>query len=245
MKSVTICITNFQSGDAVALCIESIRKYTAYPHEIAVVDDNSDIDLYGEEMDYLRECESKGWIRLMENGRRLQHGPSLGGLLETVTTDLAMIIDCDVQILAPNWLEEMVEEHDRTEAAFIANLEDFSDDNTTLQSWFFMIDMKQYPFIKDEWGYTAREDGKPGMRGTGYRLQRNIEQQGRRIVPLPASLGGRPRSLDVGASFGHPGRWHHACHISVLSFPQEGKNWEARQARYAKIQADLARLRST
>ena len=50
MKSVTICITNFQSGvDTIALCIESVRKFTAYPYEIAVIDDGSDPTLYGEE----------------------------------------------------------------------------------------------------------------------------------------------------------------------------------------------------
>jgi len=243
MKSVTICITNFQSGDAVALCIESIRRFTDYPHEIVVIDDASDPVLYGEEVVYLRDCAAKGWIRLIENDRRSNHGPSLSRLLDTVTTDLAMVIDCDVQILSGGWLEAMVAEQERTGAAMVANLEAFPDDNVHLQSWFFMLDMAQYPFIKDNWDYTYRKDGK-GLRGTGYLIQEHIAEQGRTIAPLPASLGGRPPAQDRGVSFGHAGRWRHFCHISVLSAPQSGPNWEARVARYAQIQSELRRLRA-
>ena len=245
MKTVTICITNFQSGDAVALCIESIRRFTDYPHEIAVIDDASDPVLYRGDLEYLRAARNKGWIRLIENEQRTNHGASLSRLLDTVTTDLAMVIDCDVQILAPGWLELMVAEQERTGAAMVANLEQFNDDNIHLQSWFFMLDMAQYPSIKDDWGYTYRKDGKPGMRGTGYLIQEHIWEQGRLITPLPADLGGRKTGFNSSVAFGVPGRWHHACHVSVLSAPQSGSNWEARKAKYAKIQAELRKLRCT
>jgi glycosyltransferase involved in cell wall biosynthesis len=244
MKSVTICITSFQSGDAVALCIESVRKFTAYPHEIAVIDDASDPVLYAGDLDYLRSCRDKGWIRLIENETRRNHGPSLSRLLDTVTTDLAMVIDCDVQILSGGWLEAMVAEQERTGAAMVANLEAFPDDNTAMQSWFFMLDMAQYPHVKDDWDYTYRTDGKDGMRATGYKVMEHIWAQGRIIAPLPAELGGRPPAMDKGASFGHAGRWRHYCHVSVLSAPQSGPNWDVRRARYAVIQSELAKLRA-
>ena len=245
MKSVTICITNFQSGDAVALCIESVRKFTAYPHDIAVIDDHSDPALYGEELAYLRACRDKGWIRLLENEARHSHGPSLSRLLDTVTTDLAMVMDCDIQIQAGGWLEAMVAEQERTGAALVANLEKFPDDNVHLQSWFFMLDMRQYPFIKDDWDYSYRKDGKPGMRGTGYLIQEHIAEQGRTITPLPRELGGREPGFNSGVAWGVPGRWRHYCHISVLSAPQIGPNWEVRRERYAKIQDELRKLRGS
>lgn len=244
MKSVTVCITNFQSGDAVALAIESVRRFTPGPPEIAVIDDHSDPDLYGEELAYLRDCAAKGWIRLLENEQRINHGPSLARLLDTVTTDLAMVIDCDVQILAPGWMELMIAEQERTGAAMVANLEKFNDDNVHLQSWFFMLDMAQYPHVKDDWNYSYRKDGKPGMRGTGYLIQEHIWEQGRVIAPLPKELGGREPGFNSDLAWGVPGRWHHACHISVLSAPQAGPNWEARRARYALIQAELRKLRA-
>lgn len=243
-KTVSICITNFQSGDTIALAIESIRKFTDYPHEIIVIDDATDPTLY-DDLAYLRSVRDKGWIRLIENESRQNHGPSLSRMLDTVQSDLAMIMDCDIQILAPGWLELMVAEQEKTGAAMVANLEEFPDDNIHLQSWFFMVDMAQYPFIKDYWGYTQRTDGKPGMRGTGYLIQERVAEQGRLITPLPAELGGRPPGFNSSVAFGVPGRWRHACHISVLSAPQAGPEWDVRQRKYAVIQAELKKLRCT
>jgi len=252
VKSVEILITNFNSGDAVALCIESIRKYTAYPHTITVRDDGSWTEPRPEcgltepynDIAYLRACRDKGWIKLIEGKENVGHGTSLTALLDQCSADLAMVLDCDIQIESGGWLEAMVAEQERTGAALVANIEHFNDDNDCLQSWFFMVDMAQYPAIKDDWGYTYRKDGK-GMRGTGYLIQEHIAEQGRLITPLPAELGGRPSDCGSSGAWGMPGRWHHACHISVLSAPQTGENWRVRQDRYAKIQAELRKLRAS
>ena len=122
----------------------------------------------------------------------------------------------------------MVAEQEKTGAAMVADLEYFADDNWHLQSWFFMLDMAQYPSIKDNWDYTPRRDGK-GWRGTGYLIQEHIWEQGRLIAPLPAGI---------------KDYWRHPTHISVLSAPQIGENWAVRQVRYAKIQEELKRLRA-
>ena len=251
MKSVEILITNFNSGDAVALCIESIRRFTKYPYTITVRDDaswtkataeNGLVTPYGD-IEYLRAVRDKGWIKLIEGQERLMHGGGLAILLDQCTADLAMVLDCDIQILSDGWLELMVAEQERTSAAMVANLEQFGDDNVHLQSWFFMLDMAQYPFIKDNWDYSQRRDGK-GMRGTGYLIQERIWEQGLVIAPLPVELGGRPVGFNSSVATGWPGRWHHPCHISVLSAPQSGPNWDARQKRYAKIQSELRKLRA-
>lgn len=251
MKSVEILITNFNSGDAIELCIESVRRFTKYPHTITVRDDASwatprladGMPMPYLDIEYLRAIKDKGWINLIEGKERIGHGRGLSILLDQCRADLAMILDCDIEILADGWLELMVAEQERTSAAMVANLEEFADDNISLQSWFFMMDMAQYPFIKDNWDYTPRRDGK-GMRASGYLIQEHIWEQKRIIAPLPTELGGKPVGFNSAVAMGVPGRWHHPCHISVLSAPQSGPNWEARQVRYAKIQDELRKLRA-
>lgn len=237
MKSVECLITNFNGGDTVALGIESIRKFTKYPHSIHVYDDGTwteprpDIGLTEgyRDLEYLRSVRDKGWIRLTEGGERKMHGRCLAALLDDCTADLAMIMDNDIQITAPGWLEEMVGVQEKTGAAMVAGLESFPDDNVCISSWFFMLDMAQYPAVKDEWDYTLREDGK-GFRGTGYLIYKHILEQGRKIAPVPESVIRKYR--------------HHE-HIGVLSAPQAGPNWAVRVKRYAVIQAEFRRLRAS
>ena len=236
-KSVEILLTNFNGGDTIALGIESIRKFTRHPYTIHVYDDGTWTEPRPAEgmtegyrdLDYLREARDKGWIRLTEGGERKMHGKCLAALLDDCTADLAMVMDNDIQIIGPDWLDGMVEQQRKTNAAMVSGLEYFLDDNVCITSWFFMLDMAQYPAIRDNWDYTLREDGK-GFRGTGYLPYKNILAQNRVIAPVPESVLGKYR--------------HHE-HIGVLSAPQRGPEWEIRRRRYAFIQSELRRLRAT
>jgi glycosyltransferase involved in cell wall biosynthesis len=233
-KSVSICITNYQSGDTVALAIESIRKFMDYPHEIAVYDDASDTRCY-DDIKYLRECRDKGWIRLVEGDKRVNHGPALARLLATCDTDLAMILDCDIQIIGSGWLEPIVKVQEKTGAAMVVDLESFPDNPSVLKSWFFMLDLKQYPFVKAGWDYSIRPDfvswstTPNALYPTGYLVWKNCHDQHRPVVPLPA---------------GTHEKFRHHTHMSVLSYPMEGENYEIRQKRYLIIQDELRKLRS-
>lgn len=233
MKSVTICITNYQSGDAVALCVESIRKFTAYPHDIAVYDDATNQAKY-DDLPYLRGIRDKGWIRLIEGKRRIMHGPALSILLDSCTTDLAMILDCDIQIIAPGWLDDMVGAQEQSKAAIMVDLESYPDNPAVFKSWFFMLDMRQYPYIKAHWDYTTRPDfiswevTPNAMYPTGYLVYEKAIAQGRPVVPIPRN---------VFAKYRHP------AHISVLSDSLDTSHIAARQGRYSIIQAELRKLR--
>ncbi len=46
----TICIANYKTLDFIRLCLRSIRKFTSYPYEVVVVDNNSQ----DESLDYLK-----------------------------------------------------------------------------------------------------------------------------------------------------------------------------------------------
>ena len=54
-----ICIVNYKTADFTRLCLRSIRKFTRYPYETIVVDNDSQ----DESLDYLK-CLN--WIRLIE-----------------------------------------------------------------------------------------------------------------------------------------------------------------------------------
>jgi glycosyltransferase involved in cell wall biosynthesis len=230
VKSVTILITNHNAGDTVALCIESIRKYTRYPYSIIVYDDATDSEQY-DDLTYLREVHEKGWIRLIEGNPRIMHGKAVSRLLDETNTDLALIMDCDIQIKSPGWLEGMVEAQESTNACLVGDMESLPDGDdlqVAFSSWFFMLDMVQYPHVKAEWCYTPRKDS--GIRPTGWQIWKKITDQGRIITPLPVSV---------------KKRFYHHIHISVLSLPKEGANYEIWKSRYARIQAELKKLRSS
>jgi len=228
MKSVDILITNHNSGDTIALCIESIRKFTDYPHGIIVYDDATDPAQY-DDLTYLREAQRKGWIRLIEGERRIMHGKSIAALLGETKADFAMILDCDIEINRPWWLGEMIRLQEETGACLIADIENLANGNVNISSWFFMLDMAQYPAIADEWCYTPMEGGGPAdIRPTGYRIWQNIVSQNRSIVLIPAVV---------------KKCFYHHVHMSVLSLPKEGPNYAIWLKRYAIIQAQLSRLR--
>jgi hypothetical protein len=236
MKSVEILIPNFNSGEAVELCIESIRKYAGYPFTMTVRDDatwsvpDKSIQLfegYGD-LRYLRTARDKGWLNLIEGKTRTMHGTSVGIMLDQCMADLAMIVDCDMQFLSSGWLADMVALQEKADAAMIVKMEHFPDDNDCLQSWFVMVDMKQYPLVRDDWEYREREDGKPGLRATGYYVWKNIRNRGLVWIPTPENI---------------IAKYYHHGHISVLSAPQIGKEWEVRQNKYARVQAELRRFR--
>lgn len=236
MKSVTVCITNYQSGEAVQLAIESVRRYTSRPFSISVYDDASDPVHYGDELTYLRDARDKGWIRLIEGAKRIGHNGALPALLDSVTDDLAMVIDCDIQITGPGWLDEMIECQESKSAAIIVDLESFPDNPAVIDSWFFMLDMKQYPEFEATWEYTQRPDfvsweqTPDALYATGFRVWERAVTQGRVIVPVPVSVRHKFR---------------HFGHVSVLSWPPDCPEFAVRTGRMAVIGAELAKLRAS
>jgi glycosyltransferase involved in cell wall biosynthesis len=119
-------ISNYNSFEAIQLCIESIRAKTDYPnYQIIVHDDESSNNV---DIKYLEEAEAKGWIQLIRGNNRKRwgndfesfsplghpapywHGCALNVLInESCHTDLAMLLDCDIFIKESDWLSRMVE----------------------------------------------------------------------------------------------------------------------------------------
>jgi len=145
MKTCSILISNYNSFETIQLCIESIRKYTDYPHKIVVYDDCSTNEM---DVAYLNEARKNEWIQPIFGSKRLNHGGAINTLLNYCDTDLAMILDNDIQILKAGWLEEMVNLVGSKELCFCGIEHNYPSGRPSLpdwmQTWFIMINMRAY-----------------------------------------------------------------------------------------------------
>ena len=98
-KIVTILIpTRFDSRFMIELCLESIKKYTDYPHEITVGD-------AGVDEETKKFLENRSDIKLCSVGN-----PTLpkDSMIKYVNTPYFMFMHDDTQILKKGWLEKRV-----------------------------------------------------------------------------------------------------------------------------------------
>lgn len=111
-KSCSILIPNKDSYEAIQLCVESIKRYTKYPHyKIIIYDDGSENRV---DLEYLKQTKKKGWIEeLIIGTKNLGHGGALNVLInEACQTPLAMVVDSDVHIKDYDWLSGLIDEID-------------------------------------------------------------------------------------------------------------------------------------
>ena len=104
----TICIVNYKTLDFTRLCLRSIRKFTSYPYEVLVVDNDSQ----DESLEYLKSLD---WIRLIQ--RHAAAGESIGGYahgagldlgFENCNTEFFVSMHSDTFVRRENWLAELV-----------------------------------------------------------------------------------------------------------------------------------------
>ena len=150
MKTCSVLIPNYNSFEAICLCIESIRRHTAYPHRVIVYNDRC---INGVDSAYLRDCLAKGWIdELYEGDVQQTHGGSLNILInEKCKTDYAAIIDCDIVIRGDGWLEDLIAEAEKDPK--IIAVVDYKDGGYAFDGgyrtaiylfWFGLINMQNY-----------------------------------------------------------------------------------------------------
>ncbi|MFC1739007.1 glycosyltransferase family 2 protein [Planctomycetota bacterium] len=104
----TICIVNYKTPDFIKLCLRSIRKFTKYPYEVIVVDNDS----RDESLEYLKRLE---WIRLLERKDKTNdssggyaHGAGLDLGLQNCNTEFFISMHSDVFIQRQSWLTELI-----------------------------------------------------------------------------------------------------------------------------------------
>jgi glycosyltransferase involved in cell wall biosynthesis len=109
LKTCSILIPNYNSGDAIALAVESIRAHDAgYPYRIIVHDD---YPANGIDAPYLADALKRGLIdELYTDADAQGHGGSLNILLnEKCQSDFAAVLDCDTVIRRGGWLRSMID----------------------------------------------------------------------------------------------------------------------------------------
>ena len=260
--TVSVLIPNRNSFEAVQLCIESVRHYTRHPHKIVVLDDTSQNDV---DLAYLRDCQRKGWLELIENtGPALTHGGALNVLLnEVCDTRYAFVLDCDVQILGPLWLAEMmalIEGH-----ADILGMCDFRHKMINQECyiagfykmWFGLLNMHAYrDGMQVDWRYaqTTLEaepfksmfmclDGVVKPKGFNYNLVK-MDPGSKLWVKVRYDNPRGYRVLHVPRAIA--ARYRHFGHISMISIPDPSHSDQVRinrETRFTKIREELRKLR--
>lgn len=204
--SASILVSNYNSWEAIQLCLESINKHTNYPFDITVYDDCSTNKV---DLEYLRRQRNIGWLTLIEGKKRVGHGEALNTLLDSCESDFACILDNDIQILKTSWLEDFVSlfknETDILACGIEHNLNIGRPAITSwFQTWFMMLNMKPYRNVAINWDKKII-DGTYYPVGADLWLKlvvHNLDERRRVISPLPERFNSY---------------FHHFAHVSCTA----------------------------
>jgi len=104
----TICIVNYKTLDLTRLCLRSIRKFSKYPCEVIVVDNNSQ----DKSLEYLKSLK---WICLVERhpkpdelGGGYAHAAGLDLGLKNCNTEFFVSMHSDTFVRQDNWLRDLI-----------------------------------------------------------------------------------------------------------------------------------------
>jgi glycosyltransferase involved in cell wall biosynthesis len=106
-SKATICIVNYKTLNFTRLCLRSIRKFTTYPYEVIVVDNNSQ----DESVEYLK---SLNWIRLIHRDTKedssggYSHGRALDLGRQNCNTEFFVSLHSDTFIQKVAWLNDLI-----------------------------------------------------------------------------------------------------------------------------------------
>jgi glycosyltransferase involved in cell wall biosynthesis len=112
----TICIVNYKTIDLTRLCLRSIRKFTHYPYDVIVVDNDSK----DESLQYLKSLD---WVQLIERHPEADkpiggyaHGAALDLGLSNCTTEFFISLHSDTVVIRDGWLGELMNYFDNDQA---------------------------------------------------------------------------------------------------------------------------------
>ena len=104
----TVCVVNYKTLDFTRLCLRSIRRFTKYPYDMIVVDNDSQ----DESLEYLKGLD---WIQLIERrakadepGGGYAHSVGLDLGLENCKTEFFVSMHSDTFVRKDNWLTDLI-----------------------------------------------------------------------------------------------------------------------------------------
>jgi glycosyltransferase involved in cell wall biosynthesis len=236
VKTLSILISNYNSYEAIQLCLESVQKYTSRPHQIIVYDDASTNKV---DRIYLAKQEKESGIKVILGEHRLNHGGAINMLLSRCKTDLAVILDNDVEILADGWLDEVEKSvNDKTlcvcgiESNYQSGVPSLSD---WMQTWFIVLNMAAYrDGMEVDWR-RAQENGI--MLPVGARLWLKAKNDNPKFYEFIPNL---PKLTTF--------KFYHFAHVSCIATydPSDTPEFiEARRQKMEEVSTALRRLRES
>jgi GT2 family glycosyltransferase len=104
--AVTVIVPTRNRLDLLAPCLESLRSRTAYPeHEVLVIDHESDDP---ETLSYLQREAAAGRLRVMPYRGSFNHSEMNNRAVNSVDSELVVLMNNDVEMSSDAWLENMV-----------------------------------------------------------------------------------------------------------------------------------------
>lgn len=262
MKTCSILISNYNSFEAIQLCLESVRKYTQYPHKVMVFDDASTNEV---DVKYLRKALEDGLIhKLIEGKKQLTHGGALNILINGLcNTDYAVVLDCDTQIKGYGWLTDLMNLASRDPGILaVCNFKHEGINSYGYRTgfytfWFGFLNMVAY---------------RDGMQVDWILSRENRNKEPYKSLFDFLSGIPKPETFDENVVFNDPGsqlwvkvrydnpkgyrvinvpvgilaKYRHFGHISMISIPHPSHSEQVkfnRETRFAQIRTELARLR--
>ena len=264
MNQISILISNRNSLEALQLTIESIRFYTNYPYKIIVYDDCS---TNGVDIPYLKQAESKGWLKLYQGEKRVGHGGVLNELVNKICdTEYAIIMDSDTEVKGHNWIQDFL----GVVSPDVIAVVDVIDRRTTWKGYNVPVCDFSFGFLNMGLYRDNMEVDWRVMAGGTDRRQHPYKLIFADIYP-PNKASLDPRfnenfvSIDPGGKFwlrvyyGNPKgyrmvpmpaalkpKYHHHGHISYISVIDDGfteKTIQGREAKFRIIRRQLKELR--
>lgn len=111
----TICVANYKTLDFTRLCLRSIRKFTNYPYDVIVVDNDSQ----DQSLEYLKNLN---WISLIEHKNQpdepcggYAHAAALDLGLQMCNTEFFISMHSDTFVQKKGWLTELISYFDGDE----------------------------------------------------------------------------------------------------------------------------------
>lgn len=108
IKTVTICIANYNGHEALQLTIESILRRTDYPYYKILIYHSGESN---QDREYLEKMKRQypNKIDYIASKRPRGHGYAVTKMLKIADTDAACIMDNDCEILSSDWLSLLIE----------------------------------------------------------------------------------------------------------------------------------------
>lgn len=103
---VSLVIPTRNAHALVKQCIDSIRNLTTYPrYEIILIDNGSDDP---EALDYFAQIDREDNIRVLRDDGPFNYSALNNGAVRIADGDLIGLINNDIEVITPGWLDEMV-----------------------------------------------------------------------------------------------------------------------------------------